>query len=186
MSNDPRLLCDCMCMCTRVVGGQRLVRSMLIDAVVAGSDLVRTSGRSPLQRRSCRGRIVSAALTHLPSGHFGANGAWLVCAAISHNLTRAAGTLASSVHARARTGTIRAQLIHTPTRANGLALRLSPSLLPAETWNATTPPTVLRQGHCPHERPAPRAEVSPSVPRVLILDHLTRLLLVLDHLARRR
>ncbi|HZE16524.1 MAG TPA: IS1380 family transposase, partial [Mycobacterium sp.] len=55
-------------------------------------------------------------LAHLPSGHFWANSAWLVCAAIAFNLTRAAGTLASTVHARATTGTIRAQLINVPAR----------------------------------------------------------------------
>ena len=35
---------------------------------------------------------------------------------IAHNLTRAAGALASTFHARARIGTIRAQLINTPGR----------------------------------------------------------------------
>jgi hypothetical protein len=53
---------------------------------------------------------------HLPSGLFTANAAWLVCAAISHNLTRAAGALAGGRHRRSRTGTIRAQLITTPAR----------------------------------------------------------------------
>jgi hypothetical protein len=33
-------------------------------------------------------------LAHLPSGKFWANSAWLVCATIAFNLTRAAGTLA--------------------------------------------------------------------------------------------
>jgi hypothetical protein len=47
---------------------------------------------------------------------FTANAAWLACAAIAHNLTRAAGALASSVHARARTGTLRTQLLNTPGR----------------------------------------------------------------------
>src|SRR5674536_274056 len=37
--------------------------------------------------------------------------AWLVLAAIAFNLTRAAGCLASAFHAKATTGTIRAQLI---------------------------------------------------------------------------
>ena len=60
--------------------------------------------------------LKDSALAHLPSGVFTANAAWLVCAAISHNLTRAAGALASSFHARARTATIRAQLINTPAR----------------------------------------------------------------------
>ena len=55
-------------------------------------------------------------LAHLPSGVFTANAAWLVCAAIAHNLTRAAGALAGGRHARSRTGTIRTQLIHTPAR----------------------------------------------------------------------
>ena len=55
-------------------------------------------------------------LAHLPSGTFTANAAWLVCAAISHNLTRAAGVLAGGRHRRARTATLRAQLIATPAR----------------------------------------------------------------------
>ena len=37
-------------------------------------------------------------LAHLPSGRFAANAAWLACAAIAYNLTRAAGTLAGGRH----------------------------------------------------------------------------------------
>ncbi len=55
-------------------------------------------------------------LAHLPSGVFTANAAWLACAAIAHNLTRAAGTLAGGRHRRARTTSLRAQLIATPAR----------------------------------------------------------------------
>lgn len=55
-------------------------------------------------------------LAHLPSGHFPANAAWLTCAAITHNLLRAAGCLASDFHARARGATIRADLIHVAAR----------------------------------------------------------------------
>ena len=58
----------------------------------------------------------SGPLAHLPSGSFAANSAWLVLAAIAFNLTRAAGTLASAVHAKATTGTIRTQLINVPAR----------------------------------------------------------------------
>ena len=58
--------------------------------------------------------LKDSALAHLPSGVFTANAAWLACAAIAHNLTRAAGALASTFHARARTATLRAQLINTP------------------------------------------------------------------------
>jgi hypothetical protein len=55
-------------------------------------------------------------LAHLPSGHFPANAAWLTLAAITANLTRAAGTLASPFHARARGATIRAGLITVAAR----------------------------------------------------------------------
>jgi hypothetical protein len=64
-------------------------------------------------------------LAHLPSGHFWANSAWLVCAAMAFNLTRAAGALASTFHARATTGTIRAQLINVPGRLARSARRLT-------------------------------------------------------------
>jgi hypothetical protein len=65
-------------------------------------------------------------LAHLPSGKFTANAAWLVCAAMAVNLTRAAGALAGAFHAKARAATIRAQLINVPARiaASGRRLRL--------------------------------------------------------------
>ena len=40
-------------------------------------------------------------LAHLPSGSFPANAAWLTCAAIAHNLLRAAGSLASLAYGKA-------------------------------------------------------------------------------------
>jgi len=55
-------------------------------------------------------------LAHLPSGIFAANAAWLTLAALTHNLTRAAGCLASTFHARARGSTIRRHLIAVPAR----------------------------------------------------------------------
>jgi hypothetical protein len=55
-------------------------------------------------------------LAHLPSGVFNANAAWLVLAAITHNLLRAAGTRASRRYAKARTATIRRELITMPAR----------------------------------------------------------------------
>jgi hypothetical protein len=42
--------------------------------------------------------------------------AWLACAAIAHNLTRASATMAGDRHARTRPATVRTQLIHTPAR----------------------------------------------------------------------
>jgi len=65
-----------------------------------------------------------SALAHLPSGKFQANAAWLALAATAHNLTRAAGALASAFHAKARTGTIRRTLIAVPARIASSARRL--------------------------------------------------------------
>jgi hypothetical protein len=65
------------------------------------------------------------AQTHLPSGRVWANCAWLACAAIAFNLTRAAGTLASALHAKATTGTKRTQLINVPARLACSARRLT-------------------------------------------------------------
>jgi hypothetical protein len=55
-------------------------------------------------------------LAHLPSGSFPANAAWLACAALTCNLLRAAGALASRTHARARGSTIRRDLIAVAAR----------------------------------------------------------------------
>jgi hypothetical protein len=55
-------------------------------------------------------------LAHLPSGSFPANAAWLACAAISANLLRAAGALASLACARARGATVRRDLIDVAAR----------------------------------------------------------------------
>ncbi len=73
-------------------------------------------------------------LAHLPSGTFTANAAWLALAAIAFNLTRAAGCLASTVHARATTGTLRAQLINVPARLASSARRLVLHLPQAWPW----------------------------------------------------
>ena len=71
-------------------------------------------------------------LAHAPSGQFSANGAWTVLAAIAYNLTRAAATLASARHARARPATIRSQLINIPARIANRARRLRLHL--PENW----------------------------------------------------
>ncbi len=55
-------------------------------------------------------------MAHLPSGSFAANAAWLTLAAISGNLIRATGCLASPSHARARGATIRRDLIDVAAR----------------------------------------------------------------------
>ena len=98
-------------------------------------------------------------LAHLPSGLFTANAAWLVCAAIAHNLTRAAGALAGGRHARARTATIRAHLINTPARIAHSAHRHILHLPRDWPWRArprrTVPPRPARPApHTPPDHPA--------------------------------
>ena len=60
--------------------------------------------------------LTSGPLAHLPSGVFAANAAWLSIAAMAHNLLRAAGALASLPFAKARTATIRRDLIAVAAR----------------------------------------------------------------------
>src|SRR5918994_7569446 len=60
--------------------------------------------------------LIDGPLAHLPSGRFAANSAWAICAAITHNLLRAAGTMASPQHAVARGATLRRQLVTVPAR----------------------------------------------------------------------
>ncbi len=55
-------------------------------------------------------------LAHLPSGFFPAGAAWLTCAAIAHNLLRAAGSLASLAYGKARGATIRRDLTDVAAR----------------------------------------------------------------------
>lgn len=71
-----------------------------------------------------------AGLSHVPSGHFSANGAWLACAVIAHNLIRWTTHLGdpTSRNQLAVAATIRTQLIAIPgrlvNRAGRITLRL--------------------------------------------------------------
>ena len=94
--------------------------------------------------------LIDGPLAHLPSGHFGANSAWALCAAIAHNLLHAAGTLAGQGHAVARGATLRRRLISVPARlarpARTPVLHL-PSRWPwAPTWLRLWDQTI---GHSP-------------------------------------
>ena len=60
--------------------------------------------------------LIDGPLAHMPSGRFGANSAWVLCAAIAHNLLRAAGVLAGDHHTRARGSTLRRRIINVPAR----------------------------------------------------------------------
>jgi hypothetical protein len=55
--------------------------------------------------------LIDGPLAHLPSGRFGANSAWILCAAIAHNLLRAAGVLAGDPHRSARAATLRRKIV---------------------------------------------------------------------------
>ena len=60
--------------------------------------------------------LIDGPLAHIPSGLFGANCAWLACAVITHNLLRAAGTIAGGHHTVARGATLRRNLVTVPAR----------------------------------------------------------------------
>jgi len=70
--------------------------------------------------------LKNSALAHMPSGKFCANAAWLVCAVMAFNLTRAAATLTAHPKlVRATTATIRDALITVPARIASSARRLT-------------------------------------------------------------
>jgi Transposase DDE domain group 1 len=85
--------------------------------------------------------LIDGPLAHLPSGRFAANAAWAICAAITHNLLRAAGTLASDRHAVARGATLRRQVVTVPARL-ARPQRRRVLHLPAH-WPWATPWTTL-------------------------------------------
>jgi len=60
--------------------------------------------------------LIDGPLAHLPSGRFAANSAWAICAAMTHNLLRAAGTLTSPKHAVARGATLRRHIVTVAAR----------------------------------------------------------------------
>jgi hypothetical protein len=60
--------------------------------------------------------LIDGPLAHIPSGHFGANSAWILCAAIAHNLLRAVGVLAGGAHTVARGATLRRKIVNIPAR----------------------------------------------------------------------
>lgn len=60
--------------------------------------------------------LIDGPLAHMPSGRFGANSAWILCAAIAHNLLRATGVLAGSAYGVARGTTLRRRIVNIPAR----------------------------------------------------------------------
>jgi hypothetical protein len=111
-------------------------------AVFTDSPLVMLQAEADHRRHAIIEQVIAdlknGPLAHLPSGQFNANGAWLVMAAMTFNLTRAAGALASLFHARATTATIRRQLINVPARpvrsARRIHLRLPTNWPWTDAW----------------------------------------------------
>jgi hypothetical protein len=81
--------------------------------------------------------LKASARAHLPSGVFNANAAWLVCAVMAFNLTRAAATLTEAAAlATATTATIRRKLVTVPARIATSARRLHLHLPSRWPWQA--------------------------------------------------
>jgi len=79
--------------------------------------------------------LKNSALAHLPSNHFSANAAWLVCAVIAFNLTRAAATLTGAPRlVKATTASIRRTLVSVPARIASSARRLTLHLPTGWPW----------------------------------------------------
>jgi len=95
--------------------------------------------------------LKQSALTHLPSGSFTANSAWLVLAVIAFNLTRAAATLAGL--AGATSPTIRAKLVNIPARLATSGHHLTIHLPRAWPWQ--TPWSQLYDTLAPPGRNTP-------------------------------
>ncbi len=60
--------------------------------------------------------LIDGPLAHLPSSRFAANHAWALCAAMTHNLLRAAATLTDRQLATARGATLRRRIVNVPAR----------------------------------------------------------------------
>jgi hypothetical protein len=60
--------------------------------------------------------LIDGPLAHMPSGRFGANSGWILCAAVAHNLLRAAGVLAGGSQTVARGATLRRKIVNIPAR----------------------------------------------------------------------
>ena len=109
--------------------------------------------------------LIDGPLAHVPSGLFAANCAWLACAVITHNLLRAAGTLAGGDHAVARGATLRrdwstCRPASPPRPANPPCTY--PSTGPA---NSSGNPVAQRHRLPDHQPRAPNQTTSPCPPQ---------------------
>jgi Transposase DDE domain group 1 len=107
-------------------------------AVFTDSPLPMLSAEADHRRHAIIEQVIAdlknGPLAHLPSASFTANSAWLVLAAMAFNLLRAAGSLASNMHAKATTATLRAQLIGVAARVATSARRTTLHLPTGWPW----------------------------------------------------
>lgn len=79
--------------------------------------------------------LKNSALAHLPSSRFTANAAWLVCAVMAFNLTRAAAAVTGDPKLiKATTGSIRRTIVSVPARIASSARRLTLHLPRSWPW----------------------------------------------------
>ena len=103
--------------------------------------------------------LIDGPLAHMPSGRFGANSAWVLCAAITHNLLRAAGTLAGAATPWPAARPCAASIVTIPARLarpqRRPVLHL-PSHWPwAHAWLALWRNTIGDHRHCPPQSDHP-------------------------------
>ena len=104
----------------QVPGQEELVPAYRYHAVLTDSPFVLVQAEAQHRGHAIieqvNADLIAGPLAHLPSGRFAANDAWLTCAAIAHNLTRAAGHLAAGAYATARPATIQTRIINVAAR----------------------------------------------------------------------
>jgi hypothetical protein len=105
---------------TQAAGQQELLPAYRYHAVLTDSPFTLVQAEAQHRQHAVieqvNADLIGGPLAHLPSGRFSANDAWLTCAGIAHNLTRAAGHLAAGVWPAARTATIRTRIITVAAR----------------------------------------------------------------------
>ncbi|MBF9130114.1 IS1380 family transposase [Plantactinospora sp. S1510] len=109
-SDDPHQAC----------GQQELLPAYRYHAVLTDSPFTLVQAEAQHRQHAIieqvNADLIAGPLAHLPSGRFSANDAWLTCAGIAHNLTRAAGHLAAGTWTAARPATIRTRIISVAAR----------------------------------------------------------------------
>ena len=107
--------------------------------------------------------LIDGPLAHIPSGRFGANSAWVLCAAIAHNLLRAVGVLAADRYTRARGSTLRRTIVNVPARLARPSSTASSTGASRISARSATSPSIWSTNHgSMRERRATSATETPA------------------------